>query len=413
MSAHQSPVLYAVSTPLSSEAGSMSPHQVDSGEPDISRIHLGEDGDVEMVQAEAPSVNVPTVNSAAVSAKKVPRKPADSNMIVWTPPKDDANGQQHLLKVRAKVEDLNCTISTLKHSIKLFGERVAVSIDGGSAGSSDAASGGMAISKRDLPKFQLKSDSYDIWLKEELLKVNTWKEAKDAFVKKFNSSFHGLSVRRAVHSPTMQVGETTEQYMNRLSASCIEAGYDSNDTTSIGDAFLNGFPPDWQIQVTSLLCNFYPGRQSWTTSEIAGAAGNILGGNKCPLFTIVDRAAGAGASTSNGGKTKGGYHKECSAGGQQGHCRHSESTFSRGKEEGKRNVSAFATQTPIYCVHCGKRWFPDQSCPEYYSAVKANGGQKPKGSKGKGKSNDHDEEETNRLRQAYENQSDCIIKPSI
>ncbi|KAF1802290.1 hypothetical protein FB192DRAFT_1342724 [Mucor lusitanicus] len=460
MSAHQSPILSAASTPLSSEAGSMCPHhQVDSGESGISRISLGEDGDVEMVQAEAPAVNAPAADNSltmppsapspavsanashpAVSANKVQRNPADviknllakrdtylsllSDMIVGTPPEDNASGQQHLLEVRAKVENLNRTISTLKHSLKLSGKRVTASIGGGSTGSSGAVAGGIAISKRDLPKFQFKSDSvkyfpdeesfdsifqfltaferlmtssgnsvesvwkqylpptmpyeHDMWLKSELLVVNTWKEAKDVFLKKFNSSLHRLSAGTAVHSSTMQVGETAEQYFNRFSRSCVEAGYDSNDT-SIGDAFLNGFPTDWQIQVTTLLCNFYPGRESWTTNEVARVAANILRDVKCPISIVGRASLNAGAGANYGSKTKGGYPKERSAGDQQGHyCRHSESTFSRGKEEGKMNVPAFATQTPIYCVHCGKRWFPGHSCPEYYSAVKAIGGQKPR-----------------------------------
>ncbi|KAI8645615.1 hypothetical protein BD408DRAFT_429597, partial [Parasitella parasitica] len=282
-------------------------HQQVSEEPDISQICLGgtddEDGDVEMSQAEtsptnpnvttnAPANNLPSmpIKSFPVSSSDTSRNPVDvakklvtkrdhylsllNDMIVGTAD-DDANGQQHMVEIRSRVEELNRTISTIKHSVKLSGERVAASINDITSGSS-AATGGISLSKRDLPKFQLKSDStkyfqgeesfdsifhflavfekvvsssgqdveavwkrylpltipyeYDMWLKQELLLVNNWKEAKDAFVKKFNSSLHRLSARRAVQSSVMQGGETTEHYLNRFSRSCVEAGYDSNDT---------------------------------------------------------------------------------------------------------------------------------------------------------------------------------------
>ncbi|KAL9537679.1 hypothetical protein PS6_011709, partial [Mucor atramentarius] len=398
--------------------------KIESGEPDISCISLGErdneDGDVEMKQTEVSPVNnaslgssslgiqlpnAPAVSSGSVSSSStVSRNPVDvakslvtkrdhylsllNDMIVGTADDDD-NGQQHMVEIRNKIEELNRTISTIKHSVKLSGgEMVTASIKGVSAGSSNATTGGISLSKRDLPKFQLKSDSvkyfhgeesfdsifhflavfekvvsssgqdvesawkrylpltipyeYDMWLKQKLLLVNTWKEAKDAFVKKFNSSLHRLSARRAVQSSVMQGGETTEQYLNRFSRSCVEAGYDSNDT-SIPDAFLNGFPTDWQIQITALLCNTFPGQDSWTTNQVADAATNILGNVKRRM-SFVGRAAEANSNNSKGASGGGKF-----GGQQQGYrakrenTQNSESTFSRDKEGGKRNVPSGAT----------------------------------------------------------------------
>ncbi|EPB80983.1 hypothetical protein HMPREF1544_12323 [Mucor circinelloides 1006PhL] len=176
----------------------------------------------------------------------------------------------------------------------------------------------------------------------------------------------------------MQGGETTtEQYLNRFSRSSVEAEYDSNDT-AIADAFLNGFSTDWQIQITALLCNTFPGQDSWTTNQVARAAMNILGNLKHRHMSFVGRAAEANPA---------GYSKDASGGGkfggqQQGHrakrenAQSSEITFSCDKEGGKRNVPTSATR-PTFCLYCGKRWIKGRSCPEYHAAMKANGGQKP------------------------------------
>ncbi|KAI8635786.1 hypothetical protein BD408DRAFT_438607 [Parasitella parasitica] len=149
-----------------------------------------------------------------------------------------------------------------------------------------------------------------------------------------------------------------------------------NAFTIDGDlhAFLNGFPTDWQIQITALLCNTFPGQDSWTTSQVAGAASNILGNVKRPI-TIVGRAGSNGSGNVKGGFSSG------KLGGQSYHAKtnglnqSSENTFSRDKEGGKRNIPSSATKS-TFCVYCGKRWMAGHSCPEYYASKKANGGQK-------------------------------------
>ncbi|CEP08909.1 hypothetical protein, partial, partial [Parasitella parasitica] len=232
---------------------------------------------------------------------------------------DHADGQKHILEVRRQIEDLNKTISIIKQSVKLSGDRVAASFN--NVATSGESGAGISLSKRDLPKFQLKSaatkyfpgeesyDSvfhflrifekvvsssgndvetvwkrylpltipyeYDLWLKQELLACVSWKEAQESFVKKFNNSLLRLNARRAVQSACMLGGETSEAYFNRFSRACVEAGYDLCDT-SIADAFLNGFPDHWQIQITALLCTSFPGVTSWTTQQVASCAINIL-----------------------------------------------------------------------------------------------------------------------------------------
>ncbi|KAG1076486.1 hypothetical protein G6F42_025503 [Rhizopus arrhizus] len=157
----------APGSPLSSASVSA---QIKSGEPDISRISLGErdneDGDIEMKQAEVSPVKNASLGTAD----------------------DDANGQQHMVEIRSKIEELNRTISTIKHSVKLSGERVTAFIKGVSVGSSNAAAGGISLSNRDLPKFQLKSDS---------VKYSHGEES-------FDSIFHFLAVFEKVVSSSGQ-----------------------------------------------------------------------------------------------------------------------------------------------------------------------------------------------------------------
>ncbi|CEP08911.1 hypothetical protein, partial, partial [Parasitella parasitica] len=277
-----------------------------------------------------------------------------------------------------------------------------------------SSSTGIALSKRDLPKFQLKSaavkyfpgeeafDSvfhflrnfekvvgsagqdvevmwrnylpltipyeYDEWLKQELVKCRTWKEVGVEFVRKFNNPLLRLNARRAVQSAAMQGGETVEGYYNRFSRSCAEAGYDAADT-SIGDAFLNGFPNEWQIQVTTLLCTSFPGATSWTVGQISSCAMNILNTKKCP-FSFVGRAAAAGGSggvniVGAAGKSAGGSRGTTGGGNNNGSFGSTKS-YDEGK---RRNLPTKATGTN-FCSHCGKQWVAGHSCPEYFANMR-------------------------------------------
>ncbi|KAG1062162.1 hypothetical protein G6F42_027488 [Rhizopus arrhizus] len=161
-------------TPDSSLSSASVSAQIESGEPDISRITVGS------LSLGTQLPNTPAVSSGSVSSSTTAsRNPVDvakslvtkrdyylslllNDMIVGTAD-DCVNGQQHMVEIRNKIEKLNRTISTIKHSVKLSSERVAASIKGVLAGSSNATTGGISLSKRDLPKFQLKSDSVKRW----------------------------------------------------------------------------------------------------------------------------------------------------------------------------------------------------------------------------------------------------------
>ncbi|CEP12410.1 hypothetical protein [Parasitella parasitica] len=302
-----------------------------------------------------------------------------------------------------------------KQSVKLSGDRVAASFNNVSTSGESGA--GISLSKRDLPKFQLKSaatkyfpgeesyDSvfhflrifekvvsssgndvetvwkrylpltipyeYDLWLKQELLACVSWKEAQESFVKKFNNSLLRLNARRAVQSACMLGGETSEAYFNRFSRACVEAGYDLCDT-SIADAFLNGFPDHWQIQITALLCTSFPGVTSWTTQQVASCAINILSTIKCPL-TIVGRASAAAAATPNGkGGSGSGAGGAGSGGGNKsfGSYKKSSSGSTVSSDTGKRNGGPIPATGRSFCSHCGVKWFAGHKCPEYYAFMK-------------------------------------------
>ncbi|CEP07941.1 hypothetical protein [Parasitella parasitica] len=92
--------------------------------------------------------------------------------------------------------------------------------------------------------------------------------------------------------------KTSEAYFNRFSGACVEVGYDICDTP-IADAFPNGFPDYWQIQITALLCTSFPDVTSWTIQQVTSCPINILSTIKC-LLTIAGRASAAAAAARNG-----------------------------------------------------------------------------------------------------------------
>ncbi|EPB80984.1 hypothetical protein HMPREF1544_12324 [Mucor circinelloides 1006PhL] len=219
-------------TPDSSLSSASVSAQIESGEPDISRITVGErdneEGDVEMnlgsLSLGTQLPNTPAVSSGSVSSSTTAsRNPVDvakslvtkrdyylslllNDMIVGTAD-DCVNGQQHMVEIRNKIEKLNRTISTIKHSVKLSSERVAASIKGVLAGSSSATTGGISLSKRDLPKFQLKSDSVKYFHGEE----------------SFDSIFHFLAVFEKVVSLS---GQDVELVWKRYLPLTIPYEYD-------------------------------------------------------------------------------------------------------------------------------------------------------------------------------------------
>lgn len=466
---------------------------------ELSRIHLGSDSeqgsagsidtmDVEMNEVNFSPVVSPIRNPVDVAKKLVAKR--DQYMALLTDmisgtELDNEKGQHHISEMRIKIEEMNRLISTIKHSVKLSGDRVAASINGAA---SDNGSG-ISLSKRDLPKFQLKSgmkyfageESYesvfhflrifekvisssgqgieqvwkrylpltipyefDLWLNEELLKAESWKEAGDIMSRKFNNSLLRLNARRAVQSATMEGGETTEHYYNRFARSAMEAGYAANDT-SVADAFLNGFPNEWQIQITTLLCTSHPNLTAWTSGQVFTCALNILGNSKCPM-TIVGRANGGRMNNTNnnypskGERGRDGRDGRNDRGGRGGHQTQANNNQSFGNERkggnysgstkylGKKNVPRLATGNEP-CDHCGKIWFEGHKCREFYEnkrlkvlSIKRMKRRNRHHNKKNRRDNDNDNdnnndkrssdaEQSNWFRQAVENSSDC--KPKV
>ncbi|CEP09241.1 hypothetical protein [Parasitella parasitica] len=225
---------------------------------------------------------------------------------------DHADGLKHILEVRRQIEDMNKTVSIIKQSVKLSGDPVAASFNSVSASGESGA--GFSLSKRNLPKFQLKSAATKYFPAEG--SYDSVFHFLRIFERVVSSSAGAVGVRvlaggsrilreeiqqlavRVVQSACMLGGETSEAYFNRFSRACVGAGYDLCDT-SIADVFLNGFPDHWQIQITALLCTSFPGVTSWTTQQVASFTINILSTIKCPL-TITGRASAAAAAAPNG-----------------------------------------------------------------------------------------------------------------
>ena len=76
---------------------------------------------------------------------------------------DNQEGQAHIQDMNNKVEEMNKLISTLKHSIKLSEASVKASI----FGSNNGDNGGISLSKRDLPMFQLRTSATKYFPKDQ------------------------------------------------------------------------------------------------------------------------------------------------------------------------------------------------------------------------------------------------------
>ena len=70
-------------------------------------------------------------------------------------------------------------------------------------------------------------------------------------------------------------GETTDEYTARFDKVATEAGYKADNLT-IGDAFLMGFPLDWQTQINTLLHCTCNDREHWRVKEIYTVAINVF-----------------------------------------------------------------------------------------------------------------------------------------
>ncbi|KAG1107564.1 hypothetical protein G6F42_016325 [Rhizopus arrhizus] len=239
------------------------------------------------------------------------------------------------------------------------------------------------------------------------------------FVKKFgNNAVLKLQSRREVFSAAMKVNETTDEYSVRFK----KAGY-SADNSTIGDAFLMGFPKEWQSQINTLLHCAYPDRDCWTTDEISTAALNIFNNDTINL-SFVGKSRGlssTGGDQANKGvkraKTESYYfpnhggtaarhnEKDCikNKGGSSFTGNSSSNSMpqqvSKPKFLGNKNSPHSATTVNTFCTWCGKLWVMGHSCPEYFEKNKGRNvrvltiriaGNRKKHDKGKSKADEND-----------------------
>lgn len=354
----------------------------------------------------------------------------------------DPKAKQHLRELREQINDMNKDISVMKHSLRLSLEKVTFNsndsvneTNGDAKIASVAGAGGIRLNRHDLPKFQLKPSNqkyfpkeesfesvnhflrsfekvvsssgedinvvwkryipltlhYDLdaWLRDELLVCPSWSAASSMFVKKFgNNAVLKLQSRREVFSAVMKINETTDEYSARFKKAASEAGY-SADNSTIGDAFLMGFPKEWQSQINTLLHCTYPDRDYWTTDEISTAALNIFNNDTISL-SFVGKSRGlssTGGDQANKGvkraKTESYYcpnhggtaarhnEKDCikNKGGSSFTGNSSSNSMpqqvSKPKFLGNKNSPHSATGN-TFCTWCGKLWVMGHSCPEYF-----------------------------------------------
>ena len=381
---------------------------------------------------------------------------------------------RQLCEIREKIENLNKDINIMKNSIRLSKDKVSAAVHHSLSKVTSPAQG-IRLNRQDLPKFQLKSSNnkyfpkeeayesvnhflrsfekvisssgeeiegiwkryipltlhfdLDTWLKNELLLCESWSGAVALFNKKFgNNAVIKLQSRRQVFNAAMKIGETTDEYTARFNKAATEAGYKADNLT-IGDAFLMGFPLDWQTQINTLLHCTYTDREHWRVEEIYTAAINIFNTQTCPL-TFVGKSRNTAASTSassnstsnpakrfkpnventnffcpnHGGTSARHNEKDCHVFKRSSSVPTSASSASMPSQSprtnflGSKNVPHKATGN-TFCTWCGKIWSFGHSCPEYHEkntgrnvrvlTIRSSGSSKKK-SKGKKKADDNE-----------------------
>ena len=143
---------------------------------------------------------------------------------------------------------------------------------------------------------------FDAWLRTELLVCNSWVDAKAIFVKTFGNSLLRLQSRRAVMTMRMRGGETVSEYVLRFGRAVADAGYDRLESI-LGDVFLCGFPESWQVQINTVLASTHHGGSVWSFQDIAAAAQSVFGDRQPGGLTFG--AAGTSASKWAHGESSG------------------------------------------------------------------------------------------------------------
>lgn len=385
--------------------------------------------------AKAPAVHVSNKRDPVLVLKKViARRDSYFNLytdMVNTEASDD-KAVKHQEEIRAKIEGLNKDILVLKNSVRLSNDKVTASVEA----TVGTGNGGIRLSKQDLPKFQLKSSStkyfpkdesfesvnhflrsfekvisssgenieliwkryvpltlpyeLDNWLNNEVMTCDAWSEVGAAFNKKFgNNAMLKLQSRREVFNAKMRPGESTEEYTTCFSKAVSEANY-SMDNTTIGDAFLTGFPEEWQTQInTVLLCN-HTDRDYWTIDEIHTAAINIYNSKVAPISFVNNKARAAISTTEAAGQQLKRF-KPINKDAPTYYCpnhggtaaKHNEKDCYDNKKTGLSSAGGIASNSPkstkflgnknvprkatgnTFCKWCGKLWFFGHACQEY------------------------------------------------
>lgn len=415
-------------------------HTQSEGQEGSSITESGHEEDVVMQEAQDLKPIAPQVKKkdpVLVLKKVIARRDSYFNLYtdMMNTEASDEKSIKHLGEIRTKLENLNKDISVLKNSVRLSNDKVTASVESALAINTAGSNGGIRLSKQDLPKFQLKSSStkyfpkdeayesvnhflrsfekvisssgesiesiwkryipltlpyeLDNWLNNDVLTCGSWSDVGVAFNKKFgNNAMLKLQSRREVFNAKMRAGESTEEYTTRFTKAVSEANY-SLDNTTIGDAFLTGFPEEWQTQInTVLLCN-HTDRDYWTIDEIHMAAINIYNSKTAP-FSFVNKVRGTSDTTgqqskrfkatnkeavtyfcpNHGGTAAKHNEKDCydninktglpSSGGMSSNKPSNKST----QFLGNKNVPRKSTGN-TFCKWCGKLWFFGHVCPEY------------------------------------------------
>jgi hypothetical protein len=225
-----------------------------------------------------------------------------------------------------RIEKLNKAITVFKQTLKIGSSSViTVKANATGSGSSVSSDAGLKLSTRDVPKMQLKGtvnkpfpsepaydtvehflrafektvmstgktidsvwryyvpvalgDEHHDWLKDVLLKCNTWGQAKKQFEKRFHNTHTRLLAKREVMTMKMRLNETANEYAARFGRAAGEAGYSKLDKT-LSDTFMYGFPENWQVQISAVLLSLYGDKQEWLVDEVTNAANHVYGDKK-------------------------------------------------------------------------------------------------------------------------------------
>ncbi|KAI8324828.1 hypothetical protein EDC96DRAFT_490853 [Choanephora cucurbitarum] len=260
---------------------------------------------------------------------------------------------------------------------------------------------------------------YDAWLNNDLLSCDTWKDARLLFEKTFGNALLKLQARKTVMTMRMKNMETVNDYAMKFNRAIGEAGYGRSERI-LGDIFLCGFPEEWQVQINTVLISTHQGQDTFTIQDIAASAQSVFG-NKTPndlgswsKTTAASKWADSDIHKRRRPDTDSNSNKNMRRKNNFFCSRHGGDNADHNESDCYSNKKGNIAEVKPSCRYCGNPWSLGHKCKEYYDKkdkrknilILATDAQD--NSTNESSSLNRDEE--TRLKEALEDEYDCKLK---